>query len=172
MWHWAVNRPFSLRQFSIYLERMFLVYLFFSCLAVLGLRCFSARTFSKSQWVGAIRPFDVRPSHCSGFSWCRAQALGKWAQWCGTWAQSHLGMWDLLGPGIGPVSLALAGKFLSTAPLGESQKCMFLRIHFPGWWIQVCAYWGTLIIEHHAMCTYLSVYADGCIMKWGYVWFV
>ena len=54
MWHWAVNRPFSLRQFSIYLEGMFLVYLFFSCLAVLGLRCFSARAFSKLQWAGAI----------------------------------------------------------------------------------------------------------------------
>ena len=29
-------------------------------------------------------------------------------------------MWDLPGPGIGPVSPALAGGFLTTAPPGKS----------------------------------------------------
>ena len=32
-------------------------------------------------------------------------------------------MWDLPGPGIEPVSAALAGGFLTTAPPGKSQKC-------------------------------------------------
>jgi len=30
-------------------------------------------------------------------------------------------MWNLLGPGIKPVSLALAGRFLSTVSPGKSQ---------------------------------------------------
>ena len=50
---------------------------------------------------------------------------GTWAQsfsGYGTPAQSHLNMWDPLGPGIEPMSLALAGKFLSTAPPTKSPK--------------------------------------------------
>ena len=43
-------------------------------------------------------------------------------------------MWDLPGPGLEPVSPALAGGFLTTAPPGKSQDCVFdsilLRHHF------------------------------------------
>ena len=38
---------------------------------------------------------------------------------CGTWAQLLRGMWDLPGPGHEPVSPALAGGFLTTAPQGK-----------------------------------------------------
>ena len=34
-------------------------------------------------------------------------------------------MWDLPGPGLGPVSPALSGGFLTTAPSGESCSCVF-----------------------------------------------
>ena len=34
-------------------------------------------------------------------------------------------MWDLPGPGIEPVSPALAGGFLTTAPPGKSRQCGF-----------------------------------------------
>ena len=34
-------------------------------------------------------------------------------------------MWDLPGPGLEPVSLALAGGFLTTAPPGKSQSLIF-----------------------------------------------
>ena len=34
-------------------------------------------------------------------------------------------MWDLPGPGLEPVSLALAGGFLTTAPPGKSQVSSF-----------------------------------------------
>ena len=71
---------------------------------------------------------------------CRAQALGMWASVvvarglssCGSWAlerrlsscgtRAYLlrGMWDLPGPGLEPVSPALAGGFLTTAPPGKS----------------------------------------------------
>ena len=35
------------------------------------------------------------------------------------------GMWDLPGPGIEPVSPALAGGFLSTVPPGKPPKIVF-----------------------------------------------
>ena len=51
-------------------------------------------------------------SHCSGFSCCGAQALRcKSFRSHGAWAQLPHGMWDLPGPGIEPVSPALAGGF-------------------------------------------------------------
>ena len=34
-------------------------------------------------------------------------------------------MWDLPGPGLEPVSPALAGGFLTTAPPGKSQNLLF-----------------------------------------------
>ena len=82
----------------------------------------------------------ARASHCCSFSWCRAQALGCRLQelWLpGSRAQAHL-RWcmglvplrhaDLPGPGIKPVSPALAGRFFTTEPLGKPQKyIVFLR---------------------------------------------
>ena len=38
---------------------------------------------------------------------------------CGSWASLSHGMWNLPGPGTDPVSLALAGGFLTTGPPGE-----------------------------------------------------
>ena len=39
---------------------------------------------------------------------------------CGTWAYLLRGMWDLPGPGLEPLSPALAGGFLTTVPPGKS----------------------------------------------------
>ena len=78
----------------------------------------------------------ARASHCGGFSYCGTWALAVWASvvvahrlsssglWalecrlssCGTRAQLLCGMWDLPGPGLKPVSPALAGRFSTTAP--------------------------------------------------------
>ena len=38
---------------------------------------------------------------------------------CGSQAQPLCGMWNLPGPGLEPVSPALAGRFLTTAPPGK-----------------------------------------------------
>ena len=46
-----------------------------------------------------------------------------WPSGCGTWAQLLCGMWSLLGPGLEPVSPALAGGFLSTVPPEKPTKC-------------------------------------------------
>ena len=95
--------------------------------------------------VGATLRCGVRASHCSGFSCCRAQALGVRASVvvarglssCGSRALEHRlsscgarayllhGMWDLPGPGLEPVSPALAGGFLTTAPPGKLPKLFY-----------------------------------------------
>ena len=55
-----------------------------------------------------------------GFSSCGVQALEHGFSSCGAWAWLLCGMWDLPRSVIQPVSPALAGGFLSTAPPGES----------------------------------------------------
>ena len=37
-------------------------------------------------------------------------------------------MWDLLGPGLEPVSPALASGFLTTAPAGKSAICTLIKV--------------------------------------------
>ena len=44
---------------------------------------------------------------------------------CGTWAWLLHGMWDFPGPGIEPVPLALAGRFLTTGPPGKPTSCSY-----------------------------------------------
>ena len=85
--------------------------------------------FLQLQRAGATLCCGARASlHCGGFSCCGAWALGTQAsvvaacglRSCGTWAQLLRGMWDLPGPGIEPMSPALAGGFLTTVPPGKS----------------------------------------------------
>ena len=44
---------------------------------------------------------------------------------CGAWVQLLLSMWNLPGPGIEPMSPALAGGFLLTVPPGKSSFFSF-----------------------------------------------
>ena len=50
-----------------------------------------------------------------------SQLLGARAQVssCGAWAQPLCGLWDPPGPGIEPMSPALAGGFFATEPPGK-----------------------------------------------------
>ena len=70
---------------------------------------------------------------CSGISCSRARALGlmgfssgsSWAlehrlNCCGAEAWLLCDLWDLLGPGIEPMSPAMAGRFITTEPPGKS----------------------------------------------------
>ena len=51
------------------------------------------------------------------------QALGRGDfSSCGAWNELSLGMWDLPGLEIQPVSLALQGGFLTSGPLGKLLK--------------------------------------------------
>ena len=86
-----------------------LIYLF---LAVLGLhRC--TRAFSSCGEQGLLF-VAVR-----GLSSCGTQAVERTLSSCGTWAWLLHSMWDLPGPGIEPMSPALAGRFLTTVPPGS-----------------------------------------------------
>ena len=98
---------------------------------------------------GATLCCGARASHCGGFS-CGAGALGTQASVvvargfssCGSQALEHRlsscgsrasllrGMWDLPGPGLEPLSSALIGRFLTTAPPGKSPGALFLISSF------------------------------------------
>ena len=52
----------------------FLLYLIYLVLAVLGLHCCKWAFSSCGEW-GLLSSCSARPSHCGGFSCCRAQAL-------------------------------------------------------------------------------------------------
>ena len=91
------------------------------------------------QRAGATPRCSVQASHCGGFSCCGTWALGTRApvvaarglsscgsraperrlSSCGARAQLLRGMWDLPGPGLEPMSPALAGGFPTTAPPGK-----------------------------------------------------
>ena len=120
------------------LSQIFFFFLIFGCVAS-SLLCMG---FLQLQRVGATLRCSTQASHCGGFSCCGAQAQGTWApvvvargfsscgsralerrlSSCGTWPQLLRSMWDLPGPGLEPVSPALAGGFLTTVPPGKSPK--------------------------------------------------
>ena len=101
---------------------------------------------------GATLPCGAQASHYSGFSCFRAPALGtqssvlapRGLRSCGLWDLEHRlnscgpgaslprGMWNVPGPGIKPMFLALAGGFLSTVPPGKSNTethlCATVRV--------------------------------------------
>ena len=61
-----------------------------------------------------------------GLSSCGSWALECRLSSCGAWASLLRGMWDLPGPGLEPVSPALAGGFLTTVPPGKSPLNIFI----------------------------------------------
>ena len=112
--------------------------------------CCCTRAFLWLWRAGATLRCSARASHCSGFSCCGARALGARGSVvvahglsscgsqalecrlssCGARASLLCGMWDLPGPGLEPVSPALAGGFLTTVPQGKPR--IFLYISFRG----------------------------------------
>ena len=85
---------------------------------MLGLR-FCARAFSSCGKRGplfiAVRgPYTITASLVAE-NRLQTRRLGN----CGSRAQLLCGMWDLPRPGLEPVSLALAGRFSTTAPPGK-----------------------------------------------------
>ena len=66
-----------------------------------------------------------------GFSSCDSRALECRLSSCGAPAQLLRGMWDLPRPGLEPVSPALAGGFLTTAPPGKTAFFFFFSLETP-----------------------------------------
>ena len=110
--------------FYLFIRNVFILFiLIFGCIGSSLLHV----DFLQLWRAGATLRCSARASHCIGFSCCGAQAVDVWASVvvarglssCGTQAQLLRGMWDLPGPGLEPVSPALARGFLTTAPPGK-----------------------------------------------------
>ena len=117
------------------------IYLF---LAVLGLRC-CARAFSSCGERGLLfvavhgllfAMASLVVEHGLQGTWasvlvvcrlssCGSQTVERRLSSCGAQAQLLCGMWDLPGPGLEPVSPALAGRFLTTELRGKSLHLPF-----------------------------------------------
>ena len=112
---WFINRIFKI---------LFILFIL-AVLAVLGLCC-CTRAFSSYGERGLLF-IVVCGLLVAVASHCGAWALGTQASVvvarrlssCGSRAQLLRGMWDLHGPGLKPVSPALAGGFLTTVPPGK-----------------------------------------------------
>ena len=88
------------------------IYLF---LAVLGLR-FCARAFSSCGERGPVFVAVCGPLTVAASLVAEHRLQTHRLSSCGSRAQLLRGMWDLPRPGLEPVSPALAGGFLTTAP--------------------------------------------------------
>ena len=106
--------------------------------AVHGLSLFAAsRGYSLLQCLGfsfrwLLLLWSVDSRHV-GFSSCGSRALECRPSSCGTWALLLCGMWDLPGPGLEPVSPAMAGGFLTTAPPGKFRvisSCSYCHLQY------------------------------------------
>ena len=110
-----------------------IIYIFiFKFLAVLGLRC-SARSFSNCGeqgllFVVAHGPLTVLASlvaeHGAPSTQASVVAAHRLSS-CGARAQLLRGMWDPPGPGLKPMSPALAGEFSTTAPPGKPLRMIY-----------------------------------------------
>ena len=74
------------------------------------------------QWLLLLQSTGFRPT---GFSSCGTWTLERRLSSCGACASLFHGMWDLAGPGLEPVSPALAGRFSTTVPPGKSLSLFF-----------------------------------------------
>ena len=83
-----------------------------------------------------------------------ANGLGR----CDTRTQLPLGMWDLLGPVIKPVSPALQGRLLTTGPPGKPIHVLFTNFNF----FEFC---GTQSPLKLAIPALLLGYKDGTVLK-------
>ena len=83
--------------------------------------CCSTRAFPSCCEQGLLSSCCVQASHCSDFFCCRAWTLGCTGS--GVVAHSCLRACGILvsGPGIEPMSPALAGQFITTGPPEKSQ---------------------------------------------------
>ena len=87
-------------------------------MAVLGLR-FCARAFrSCGEW-GPLFIAVRGPSTIAASPVAEHRLQTRRLSSCGSRAQLLRGMWDLPGPGLEPVSPALAGRSSTTAPPGK-----------------------------------------------------
>ena len=91
---------------------------------MLGLR-FCARAFSSCSKRGPLFIAVRGPLTIAASLVAEHRLQMRRLSSCGPRAQSLRGMWDLPGPGLEPVSPALAGRFSTTAPPGKPRTCFY-----------------------------------------------
>ena len=115
--------------------------------------------FLQLQRAEATLRCGARASHCGGFSCCGAWALECMGfsscglqglecrlSSCGTRAQLLHSMWDLPGPGLEPMSPALAGRFLTTVPPGKSAHFLIGSFGFFFFFFLILSYISCLYV--------------------------
>ena len=112
--------------FIIFKINLFLNFFIFGCVGSSLLRM----GFLQLQQLLLLWALGTRASLvvAHGLSSCGSQALEHRLSSCGAQAQLLRGMWDLPGPGLEPVSPALAGGFLTTAPPGKSLSILYIAV--------------------------------------------
>ena len=118
--------PLCINRSTSSVLRIFILFIFYLFLAVLGLHCFEW-AFSSCGEQGLLSGYGACPSHGGGLLllWSRGPRHTGFSS-CDAQAQLPRGMWSLPGPGIEPMSPALAGRVLTTGPPGNP------RTHFLG----------------------------------------
>ena len=91
-----------------------------------------------------------------GLSSCGSWALERRLSSRGTLAQLLHGMWNLPGPGVEPMSPALAGGFLTTAPTGKSSN--FLLISCNIYFLFQILHFSVLECIFHIFCSFYSLF--------------
>ena len=98
---------------------------------MLGLR-FCARAFSRCGERGPLFIAVHRPLTVVASPVVEHRLQTRRLSSCGSRAQLLRGMWDLPRPGLKPVSSALAGRFLTTAPPGKPLfQFLIMRVPTP-----------------------------------------
>ena len=105
---------------------------FYLFMAVLGLR-FCVRAFSSCGKRGPLFIAVRRPLTIAASLVAEHRLQMRRLSNCGSRAQLLRDMWDLPRPGLEPVSPALAGRFLTTAPQGKPYTTV-LTILFPSFY--------------------------------------
>ena len=125
-------------------------------MAVLGLR-FCARAFSscgkrRPPFIAVRGPLTITASLVAEH---RLQT-GRLSN-CGSRAQLLCGMWDLPRSGLKPVSLALAGRFSTTAPPGKPHLLLLLNLIHYSTSLSPRQYNFHFISTNSNLCLYLYV---------------
>ena len=102
-------------------------------MAVLGLR-FCARAFSSCRERGPLFIAVHRPLTIAASLVAENRLQTRRLSNCASWAQLLRGMWDPPGPGLKPVSPALAGRLSTTAPPGKPQLHFYYHLFELGVW--------------------------------------
>ena len=98
-------------------------------MAVLGLR-FCARAFSSCGRWGPLLIAVRGPLTIAASLVAEHRLQTRRLSSCGAQARLLRGMWDLLRPGLEPVSPALAGRLSTTAPPGKPFEYVFKKLIF------------------------------------------